>query len=230
VCKIRQTPICSELGDQPANWSKTAPLPPPAWFNGELEKFIGAIRFAADGKITRALEFLRQIRSDDLRSWYVIHGQNSGEFRSRHFGGSRANSGSTDSGVVSSGLMSRVYRRDGYQCRYCGLRLVTKEVLVAFEGVVGKLRFAATSKNASHGAALVFRATCDHVDPRSCGGSHQLENLVSACYSCNFGKGGFTLQQLGLHDPRERAVSPASGWDGLVPLIPRLNAARPKPE
>lgn len=225
----RKTQTCSELGDVPATWSKSAPLPPPRWFNDEFEKFNSAVQSAADGNIGRSLEFLRQIRGDDLRTWYVVHGQNSGVFRNRQLG--RRNV-ATDPGRIPApavGVLRTVYRRDSYQCRYCGLHLFPKELFEAFEGLVGHASFAATAKNDSHGAALVFRATYDHVDPLCRGGCHDLENLVTACYSCNFGKGGFTLQQLGLDDPRERPIPPSDGWDGFISLIPKLRKAQLKP-
>jgi hypothetical protein len=71
----------------------------------------------------------------------------------------------------------------------------------------------------THGAALVYRAVADHVVPRSCGGTTDEENLVTASYPCNFGKAEFSLVQLGLEEPR-RAV--ADGWDGLERLAPVL--------
>jgi 5-methylcytosine-specific restriction endonuclease McrA len=37
--------------------------------------------------------------------------------------------------------------------------------------------------------------TIDHVVPRSRGGGHSWENLVSACRSCNHRKGGKTVQE-----------------------------------
>src|SRR5207248_4021385 len=37
--------------------------------------------------------------------------------------------------------------------------------------------------------------TIDHVIPRSRGGQHSWENLVSACRSCNHRKGGKTVQE-----------------------------------
>lgn len=124
-------------------------------------------------------------------------------------------------GAPPSGLVSLSYRRDGYRCRYCGIRVIPIEVLRLYEGVVGTRFFAATAKNASHGAAIVFRATYDHVEPLNCGGRHSLDNLVTACYSCNFGKGPYTLQQLGLDDPRSRRAM-SDSWDGLVSLIPKV--------
>lgn len=48
--------------------------------------------------------------------------------------------------------------------------------------------------------------TIDHVIPRSRGGVHSWENLVSACRTCNHRKGGKTLSEARLylrHEPRE---------------------------
>lgn len=118
-------------------------------------------------------------------------------------------------------MLLAIYRRDHFACRYCGLKLFPSELLRAFENVAGTDSFAATAKNASHGAALVFRTTYDHVDPLNCGGRHTLDNLVTACYSCNFGKAGYTLEQLGLDDPRLRPKV-SNDWDGLMSLLPKL--------
>jgi HNH endonuclease len=50
---------------------------------------------------------------------------------------------------------SRVFERDGYICKYCGKQLTR------------------------------FTATLDHIQPVSEGGENSLENLVTACLSCN---------------------------------------------
>ena len=63
--------------------------------------------------------------------------------------------------------MSRrnIFYRDGYQCQYCHRRLPARDL------------------------------TCDHVMPRSQGGSTSWENLVTACGPCNRRKGGRTPEQ-----------------------------------
>ncbi|HEV2527991.1 MAG TPA: HNH endonuclease [Thermomicrobiales bacterium] len=58
-----------------------------------------------------------------------------------------------------------------------------------------------------HGGDL----TIDHINPRSLGGGHSWENLVTACKSCNHRKGGKTLMQCKMdlrttpHEPRAGA-------------------------
>jgi 5-methylcytosine-specific restriction endonuclease McrA len=59
-----------------------------------------------------------------------------------------------------------VFERDGYVCRYCG---VTTRLDVAD----------------NHPQ----RATVDHVTPVCLGGSHDLDNLTTACWDCNNKKG-----------------------------------------
>jgi 5-methylcytosine-specific restriction endonuclease McrA len=223
MCKGTQ--VCSELGNLPHLWSREAPLPPPPWFKVELEKFTQAILAAAGGDLNRSLDLLRQVRGDDLRRWYLVHGQNTAAFRNRHFRRARVGPKIECRATVSETVKAELFMRDRYRCRYCGLGLVSLHVMKLFSEIVGKSSFSATEKNASHGAALVFRPTPDHVVPLNCGGRNTLDNLVTACYSCNFGKYHYTLEQLGLDDPRKRAVSPGDQWDGLVSLLSKLRTA-----
>lgn len=60
---------------------------------------------------------------------------------------------------------SNVYRRDDYQCQYCGV--------------------------SSRSAVLTF----DHVMPRSRGGGTSWENIVTSCETCNRRKGDRTPQE-----------------------------------
>jgi 5-methylcytosine-specific restriction endonuclease McrA len=57
----------------------------------------------------------------------------------------------------------RIFKRDGWQCFYCSRAVVM----------------------ASEGADRPSWASVDHRVPQSRGGSHKLENLVTACMSCN---------------------------------------------
>lgn len=118
-----------------------------------------------------------------------------------------------------------VFARDGYRCRYCGVRLVPAEVLKAFGRAVGSDTFATAGTNLQrHGVALAFRAIADHVTPWTRGGRTDMENLVSACWSCNYGKADFTVDQIGLEDPRTRPVDTSDGWDGLTSRLAALRA------
>ena len=176
--------------------------------------------------MTSARDQLRIVCSDDLRIWYVEHGLTSGSFRRRHLGCPQtevATSLRDPKRCPSRSINELVFKRDGYHCRYCTRRVIPKEVLEAFSKVVGVDAFCTTGTDLQrHGAALAFRAIADHVVPWSFGGRTDPDNLVTACWPCNFGKGHFTLGQIGLEDPRARAVQAPDIWDGLVSLIPEL--------
>jgi len=63
-----------------------------------------------------------------------------------------------------------VWERDGYTCRYCGVKIETKGDL-----------------------------TTDHVRPRSKGGRTCYENMVTACSDCNSKKSNKSLDQMNWH-------------------------------
>ena len=63
------------------------------------------------------------------------------------------------------------------------------------------------------------RVTVDHVLPQSAGGTHDISNLVAACYACNEARGrGYSSRD---DDPRWRASGPlpcyvdelTEGWE-----------------
>jgi hypothetical protein len=224
MCRKQRT--CSELGADPTQWDSRAPLPVPGWFHDELRKFAVAVTAAADGKVSESVCLLEQVRSVDLRHWYVEHGQLSGMYRTKHFDLPSP----TAPGLPLDPLRSpdrhakEILAPDGFRCRYCGLGVVPKNVLAAYGEAVGAETFRATGTNAErHGAVLAFRANVDHVIPWNLGGKTDPENLVTACWACNYGKAGYTLEQMGLEDPR--AYPPElDDWNGLSSLRVRLQA------
>ena len=224
---------CYVLGNRAELWSRHAPLPVPAWFSTQLDGFSHAVRAAASGDRDQAVELLAAVRSADLRAWYVEHGQISGRFRVRVRRISQPSLvavSNRDAQRSPDRYAKKILKRDYYACRYCGQRVIPKEVFAAFAAVVGANVFCATGTNeARHGAVLAFRANVDHVVPWKLGGATECENLVTACWSCNYGKAGYSIEQLGIDDPRDRNPRPRiTGWDGLVSQVPDLRRAHTK--
>lgn len=218
MCRGKQN--CSELGTNPENWSKVAPLLPPLWFKEELSLFSSAVHEAAVGNIEKSLKSLLKIRSNELREWFVEHGQVSGRFRTRilKIQSSVTNNPELDPLRSPDRFAKEVFSRDGYHCRYCGIGVIPKEILASYGKAVGVNSFCATGTNqARHGVILAFRANADHVYPWNSGGKTNLDNLVTSCWSCNYGKAGYTLEELGLTDPRENEII-SNDWDGLLSL------------
>jgi hypothetical protein len=108
--------------------------------------------------------------------------------------------------------------RDGFRCRYCGLPVVDPLI----RKIAHRLYPDAVPWNwrdiwKQHAAFQCLWLQYDHVVPHSHGGSSDPDNIVITCAVCNFAKDRFTLRQLGLADPRDRAPMPTD-WDGLQSL------------
>jgi hypothetical protein len=225
MCRGRS--YCTALGNR-ESWSTEAPLPVPDWIRRQLDRVHDCIRLAAQGNVEESKRLLALIPSDEIREWGVEHGQLSGRFRNNvlRLPAPEAEP-ATGTRTASPALRARVLARDRYHCRYCGVRVIPREVLVAYGSIVGQEVFGTERANAArHGAALVSWAEVDHVVPYQQGGPTTEDNLVTSCWACNYGKDRYTVHQLGISDPRERAPVD-SDWDGLWPLLPRLQDLAP---
>jgi len=116
--------------------------------------------------------------------------------------------------MPSADVARSIYARDGWRCRYCGSRVVLKDaqdrIRVLLPGAIRSGRWAKDC----HAAFRALRAVPDHVIPHAIGGGNKLDNLVTACWPCNFGRMGSSLEEVGLIDPRSRPAV-VDGWDGL---------------
>lgn len=65
-----------------------------------------------------------------------------------------------------------------------------------------------------HAAFQAMWMQYDHVLPHAKGGTNDLSNVVISCAPCNFGRMEFTLEEVGVEDPRLREPV-RSTWDGL---------------
>ena len=109
---------------------------------------------------------------------------------------------------------SLIHTRDGYHCRFCQIPVIRDEVRIA----IAKAYPDAVpwgSKNAlQHAAFQCMWAQYDHIVPHARGGTSDLENVYLTCAACNYGRGSYTLEEVGIAHPAYR--EPHRGlWDGL---------------
>jgi 5-methylcytosine-specific restriction endonuclease McrA len=210
---------CSVLGTDPSRWNVSCLLPPLDWFEFELNKFCDAVRQLADGDRSHSIETISKIRSDEMREWCVEHGQMSGKHRARKLMVPKPDpvpESERDSLSSPRKYEREVFLRDGFKCRYCGIRLVSNKVFIAFKNHLNSDSFQKGPTNAiTHGAIHVFNPVADHVVPWRLGGRTIPENLVSSCGPCNYGKDGYTVEQLGITNPLLR-LPVGDDWDGLI--------------
>jgi hypothetical protein len=106
----------------------------------------------------------------------------------------------------------RLEKRDGLHCRFCGIPLIRKETR---ERIRKHYPMIWGRKNSEqHAAFQAMWLQYDHLVPHARGGDSSFENLVISCAPCNYGRMGFTLDELDLVDPRGREPA-RSNWDGL---------------
>jgi len=109
---------------------------------------------------------------------------------------------------------SQLHLRDGYHCRFCGIPVIRKEVRQRIMKALPSAVPWGPRNIERHAAFQAMWAQYDHVLPHSRGGTNNLDNLVLTCGPCNFGRMNYTLEEVGLADPRLREPI-RSMWDGL---------------
>ena len=114
---------------------------------------------------------------------------------------------------------SEVIRRWGHRCSFCGIPVIRAEVRQALcREYPAEARWGATNET-QHAALQCLWLQFDHVLPHSRGGDNSLDNVVITCAGCNYGRMHWTLEELGLFDPRSLTIV-RSSWDGLERMLP----------
>jgi hypothetical protein len=112
-----------------------------------------------------------------------------------------------------------LFARDGWRCRFCGCRVVPPKARAAMRSALpGAIPW--SEDEGYHGAFYAISASIDHIIPHSAGGTNEDYNLVTACWSCQFGRGAYSLEEVGLLDPRMHPPI-KDAWDGLERLLNR---------
>ncbi len=109
---------------------------------------------------------------------------------------------------------SRVHQRDGYHCRFCGMPVIRSQTRKLIHEAYPHAVIWGDKELQQHAAFQAMWAQYDHIVPHARGGTNDLENLVLTCAPCNFGRAGYTLQEVAVSDPRIR-LPVQSQWDGL---------------
>jgi hypothetical protein len=121
--------------------------------------------------------------------------------------------------MPSGEATKKLFAKDGWRCRFCNCRVVPPRVRTVMRAALpGAIPWSETE--GYHGAFFAMSASVDHVVPHSAGGTNDEENLVTACWSCQFGRGAWSLEEVGLLDPRARPPV-RDEWDGLERLLSR---------
>lgn len=102
----------------------------------------------------------------------------------------------------------------GYNCVFCGIPVIREEIRKALNSTYPEIKIWGAGNINQHAALQCMWLQYDHVLPHARGGDSLIENMVVTCAPCNYGRGDFTLEEVGLIDPRTRPIHKTS-WDGL---------------
>lgn len=131
-------------------------------------------------------------------------------------------------------LKRALVARDGHHCRFCGIPLVRADVRKEINRCYPRAaRWTSAREMDQHRGLQALWLQYDHVIVHSRGGRTDLENIVVACAACNFGRDRFTLEEVGVRDPRTHVRNPTwegrATWDGLERILPEKQRFRQSP-
>lgn len=104
--------------------------------------------------------------------------------------------------------------RDGYHCRFCGMPVIRREIREFIKKIYPEVLQWGKQNIDQHAAFQAMWVQYDHILPHSRGGNNDLDNMIITCSACNYGRMQYTLEEVGLVDPRTREPI-RSTWDGL---------------
>ena len=174
-----------------------------------------AVTAHLDGKYVLAEELILLADIPEIRRWTKsIWADSSVHVRFPQAAPSLSRELRTKARMPTKAEKERVHRRDGYNCRFCGIPVIRRETRERMRTAYPNAVNWGSKEVEQHAAFQAMWAQYDHLLPHARGGTNDLENLVLTCAPCNFGRAGYTLAEVGVSDPN--ATLPiASTWDGL---------------
>jgi len=168
-------------------------------------------------------QLLRESNSAVVRQWLdSIWGKSSAYVHVRSVCDAPGNLPKTEregARMPSSQDKRLLLKRDGFHCRFCGLPLIRQEVRSYLHRYYPDALPWGRTNISQHATFQALWVQYDHVLPHARGGSNDLQNMVIACAACNFGRMNYTLEEVGIADPR--LYSPfESDWNGLEDVLP----------
>jgi hypothetical protein len=185
-----------------------------------------AVTAHLDGRFSEAVRLIEQANMRPIMEWSWSLAGKFSEYNSPRFRLGKSSEVPAAQRekirMPSSEYKRMLHDRFGYHCCFCGTPVIRKEVRNRLLSLYpDAIPWHGEKELAKHAAIYVMVAQYDHVVPHSRGGRNDLENIILTCLPCNYGRMNFTLEEMGLFDPRKRNPVECvfSGWDGLERLL-----------
>ena len=124
----------------------------------------------------------------------------------------------TSARMPGAAVMRQIVERDGYHCRFCNIPVIPAAVRTRMAAAYPDALPWGNSNATQHAAFQVMWLQYDHIIPYARGGASSLENMVVACAGCNYSRMNWTLEEVGMLNPRCRDPV-RSLWDGLMRFV-----------
>lgn len=205
------------LGDDESAWPKHCLVKVPPDMRADIDRVVEAVQMAHINP-QKAKSLIGLVNAEEMRRWFIDVALWSGFWRAERR--KLIQVSKTKKSIrlpIRQKQLEELFNRDGWHCRYCGnpvggnrkhFKKFAKQIDMP-ELIHGR------SDETRHGIYLMMMASYDHVESHSRGGSDDFNNLVTACWPCQFGKYKFELSALGLEDPRLRKSEIDGNWEGL---------------
>ncbi len=116
--------------------------------------------------------------------------------------------------MPSKSLELELLKRDGFNCRFCGIPLIRKETRIFFQKKYPNAVMWGKTNSEQHAAFQAMWMQFDHLIPHARGGKTSKENLLITCAPCNYGRMNFLVDEIGLIKPNTDQEN-LSTWNGL---------------
>lgn len=121
--------------------------------------------------------------------------------------------------MPSSAEQRALHVRDGFHCRFCGIPVIRAAVRDELRRLYSEVAIWGRTNAEQHAAFQVLWVQYDHLVPHAWGGTNQPDNVVVTCAGCNYARGAYLLEEVGLANPLD--FEPVtSAWDGLERVLP----------
>ena len=205
------------LGTDKASWNKNCLVPYPKEFDKQIDLVAEAVRIVNSDPV-RAREIVQSLDTEPMKRWFIDVALWSGAWRAEIVGIHEKRMKSLGiRKIVSQKKLDELFAGDKWRCRYCGIRVAgNRKHFKKFANAIGMPELIAGRTDESrHGLYLMLMASYDHVQPVNQEGTNDAENLVTACWCCQFGKHKYSLDDLGLTGPISLELVKSDSWVGL---------------
>lgn len=117
--------------------------------------------------------------------------------------------------MPTSAEMQHLLARDGYHCRFCQIPVIPKYVRQRMVSAYPDAVKWGRTNLSQHAALQAMWLQFDHLLPHARGGNNSPENILITCAPCNYGRMNYTIEELGINDPRLNDIH-TSNWNGLI--------------